>query len=90
MYLTSLYLSPSYGLSYCVCQMQITREEGVYHHDSGLKENYIRPKNERKPASHPWTSDARIVSDVNQIPVRSSSVYNVCKLLTVVVDEYVS
>lgn len=59
---------------------------GVSHHDCGLKENYTRPINEKKPASHPWTKDARIVSDVSQIPVRSSSVYNVCRLLTVMVD----
>ena len=56
------------------------------HHVCGLKENHTRPINEREPASHPWTSDARIVSDVNQIPVRSSLVCNVCKLLAVMVD----
>lgn len=41
----------------------------------------MRPINERTPASHPWTSDARTVSDV-----RSSSVSNVLSLLTGIVD----
>lgn len=46
----------------------------------------MRPINERTPASHPGTSDARTVSGVNHIPVRSSSVCNVPKLLTGMVD----
>lgn len=59
----------------------------VPHCDCGQKENDICPINEGNPASHPLTCDARIVSYVNQIPLRSSSVHNVCKLLAMTVEE---
>lgn len=59
----------------------------VPHRDCGRKENDICSINEGNPASHPLTCDARIVSDVNQIPPRSSSVHNVCELLAATAEE---
>lgn len=59
----------------------------VPHRDCGRKEKDICPINARNSASHPLTWDARIASDVNQIPPRPSSVHNACKLLAVTVEE---